>query len=132
MFVAISLSGCDSFIDTASSKKCAVTVSAKGIVKYYTNLVITGTSVRFDFSKDGGESFTLFGTTGSNGHTDYATVGYNLYKNQRIKVIGTATVEGESYSTSATLTYESIPENGLEGDNPKYTWQPELRIIAYQ
>ena len=130
MFVALSFSGCNSFIDTATSKKCAVTVFAHAVVKYSTNELIKDISVRFDFSKDGGESFTFYRSSGETGYTDDVIVGYNLYKNQRITVIATATVNGEAFSTSVSFSYDSIPEDRMQIENPTYTWEPKLSIIV--
>ncbi len=123
--------GCSSNgLSCASSKALKVTVIAEAA--FEGNQEAIGKQVIFDFTKDGGDRFTLTRTVGES-YRCSATVGYNLHKGESIVV--KATVQGKEASTFGgtdehTLTYEVASSwTDIDSGDDSVNWYPVLEPI---
>jgi len=131
LLLAVGLSGCEE-LDTMfeeSSTKIEVTVKASAQVRERNGTSMrpgVNRQVRFDISKTGGDSFTLYRTTNEQGYTDVAQVGYNLHEGQTINVIFSVT--GVDSATSTRLLTWGVAE--IYAKDGKYTWMTSTELIT--
>ncbi len=85
---------------------------------------VANIQVRFDFSKTGGDSFTLYSYTDYEGVAVVSGVGYNLQKSQYAVVEASLPGTGASHA-SQTLFYDSLKLDFIES---YYKWTPSLSI----
>jgi hypothetical protein len=134
--------GCD-FLDAISNISCesstnievAVQINAKVIGAAYKpggetyEVLYPNVKVEFQISKTGGDSFTQYRTSGSDGYTDSTNVGYNLRKGQKITVKATTTVTGTPATGTLTYDYEEQkPLNASKGVSSKVTWADTITL----
>ena len=135
-------SGCD-FLDSLSNISCESSTNIEVAVQI--NAEVSGTGykpsgesyeglypdikVEFQISKTGGDSFTQYRTSGSDGYTDRTNVGYNLRKGQKITVTATATGTGTPVTGTLTLDYENAkPIDAKQGVSSKYIWTDTIML----